>query len=199
MAGKVLAVILRPLGFYEVNEDYMKAVNEKLEEIEADLSSVATVSNSSSQVIDALKSGETTKAVEVGLEFCKIDDEVKELKEIKRKLEAEEGTIATAVAAANGPALIEEIVESTKKEFTGHCDKVTDLLIDIAALVKEVGAKLTNLPSASKTWSWAERLGTPKELRNTGKKVEEVQASAEKAKKDLDALTKSINQLGATP
>ncbi len=86
-----------------------------------------------------------------------------------------------------------------KKEITGHYDRVLDLLIDIAALVREVGAKLTNLPSASKTWSWAERLGTPKELRNTGKKVEEVQASAEKAKKDLDALTKSINQLGATP
>ena len=197
MAGNLVAMILKPLGLYKVNGEYLKSVNEKLGDIEADLGSVAAVSNSSSQVINALAWDDATKAVEVGLEFCKIDDEVKELKEIERRIETEKQTVDAAVAAANVPTLIKEIVESTKKEITEHCDKVTDLLIDIVALVREVGERLTNLPSASKTWSWAERLGTPKELRNTGKKVEEVQASAEKAKKDLDALRQSINQLGA--
>ena len=121
-----IAEILERIGIRTSNEKYLKPINENLEKIEEDFYAVARVSDFSSQVIDALNSGEKTRAVNVALEFCEIDDETKELKEIQKKIE-EGKTIDAAVTAANGPVLIKEIVESTMKEVTDHYKKVTEL------------------------------------------------------------------------
>lgn len=183
--------ILERIGIRTINEKYLKPINENLEKIEEDFYAVARVSDYSSQVIDALNSGEKTRAVNVALEFCKIDDETKELKEIQKKIE-EGKTIDAAVTAANGPVLIKEIVESTMKEVTDHYNKVTELLPNIVALGTEIIEKVRNIRSAAANWSWAEKLGTPGALRNMGKRVKQVQNSAEEAKNKLEALKKSI-------
>ena len=67
-----IAKILKLVGLYKVNEGFTKPVDGKLEEAEANLDAVANVSDHSSQVIDALKAGDTARAVTVVLEFCKI-------------------------------------------------------------------------------------------------------------------------------
>ena len=88
--------------------------------------------------------------------------------------------------------LIKEIVESTMKEVTDHYNKVTELLPNIVALGAEIIEKVRNIRSATANWSWAEKLGTPRALRNMGKRVKQVQNSAEEAKNKLEALKKSI-------
>jgi hypothetical protein len=186
--------ILKLVGLYKVNEEYLKPVNDKLEGIETDFNAVAKVSDYSSQVIDALNSGDKTKAVNVALEFCKVDDEVKELKEIQRKIEEEE-TIDAAVAAANGPELIKEIAASTMKEVTDHYKKVTELLPNIVALSEEISERLKNVKSAADNWSLAEKLGTPEAMRNTAEKVKKIQNSAKEAKTKMEVLKKSIEEI----
>lgn len=189
-----IAKILKLVGLYKVNDEYMKSVDEKLEAIEEDLGAVANVSDSGSQIADALNAGDKPKAVEVALEFCKIDDDVKELQEIKTKVDGGE-TIETAVAAANGPALTRELVESTIREIKDHYEKLKELLPNIAAVGKEAADKVANLPSAAASWSLAEKIGTPEAVRNTGEKAKAVKESAEEATAKLDALRKSLEQI----
>jgi uncharacterized protein YhaN len=191
----IIKSILKIFRIYEVNEEYTKPIDDRLIEIDGAFSSVAQALDSGSQMIDALNSNDLTGAVNVALEFCKIDDEVKELNEIKRKIKEEGITVETAVAAADSPVLIKEIVESTMKETTDHYKKVAELLPNIVALGKEIGEKLKNLKSEAANWSLAEKLGTPAALRNTAKKAKQVKDSAEEVKAKLEALIQSIEQL----
>ena len=186
--------ILKLVGLYKVNDEYMKPVDDKLEAIGEDLDAIANVSDSGSQVVDALNAGDKAKAVEVALEFCKIDDDVKELKEIQTKVKGGE-SMATAVAAANGPALTKELVESTMREVADHYDKITQLIPNIVEVGKEAAQKAADLPSAAASWSMAQKIGTPEAVRNTGKKATEVKDSAEEAKTKLEALKESIGKI----
>jgi hypothetical protein len=189
-----VAKILKLFGLYKVNDAYLKSVNEKLEAIEGDLGGIAEVADSGSQIIDALNAGDKAKAVEVTMEFCKIDDEVKELQEIQKKVKAGE-KVAVAVAAADGPALTKEIVESVMREVADHYEKVKGLIPNIAAAGEEVARKASDLPSAAASWSLAEKIGTPEAVRNTGKKARKVKDGAADAKTKLEALKKSIEGL----
>ena len=191
-----IAKILKLVGLYKVNDEYMKPVDEKLEAIQEDLDAVANVADSGFQIVDALNAGDQAKAVEVALEFCKIDDETTELKEIQAKVKGGEG-IEAAVAAANGPALTKELVASTIREITDHYEKLKELLPNIAEVGKEAAEKATNLPSAAASWSLSEKIGTPEAVRNTGAKAKAVKDSAEEAKTKLEALKKSLEQLKA--
>lgn len=191
-----IAKILKLVGLYKVNDEYLKPVNDKLEGIEEGLDAVANVSDSASQIVDALNSGDKAKAIKVALEFCKIDDEVKELKEIQKKVEGGE-TIDAAIAVADGPALTKEIVESTMREVADHYNKIAELLPNIVAVGKETAEKVANLPSAAANWSLAEKIGTPEAVRNTGKKANQVKDSAEEAKEKLEALKESIGKTKA--
>jgi hypothetical protein len=186
--------ILKLVGLYKVNDEYMKPVDEKLEAIQGDLDAVANVAGSGSQIVDALDAGDKAKAVEVAMEFCKIDDEVKELNEIQGKVKDGE-TIEAAVAAADGPALTKELVASTIREITDHYEKLKELLPNIEAVGKEAVEKVKNLPSASASWSFAERIGTPEAAHNTGEKAKAVKDSAEEAKTKLEALKTSIEKI----
>jgi ubiquinone/menaquinone biosynthesis C-methylase UbiE len=189
--------IVRVLGFvglYQVDNEYLKPVNRKLEEIEEDFHVVARVSNYSSQVVDALNSDDKSPAVNVALEFCTIDDGAKELKEIQRRIKEEE-TIDAAVTAANSPVLVKEIVEATMKEVTNHYHKVTELIPNIGALIREIGKKIEMLKEAATDWSLAKRIGTADALRSTGKRVKQVKNSAEEAQMKLQALKKSLEQI----
>ncbi|MHC4200043.1 MAG: hypothetical protein ACYSU0_08640 [Planctomycetota bacterium] len=186
--------ILKLVGLYKVNEEYMKPVDEKLEAIQGGLGSVANVADSGSQIVDALKAGDQAKAVEVALEFCKIDDEVKELKEIQAKVKGGE-SIEKAVAAADGPALTKELVESTIREIKDHCEKLKELIPSIAEVGKEAVDKATNLPTAAASWPLAEKIGTPEAVSNTGKKATAIKEGADEAQTKLEALMKSLEQL----
>ena len=186
--------ILKLVGLYKVNDEYMKPVDEKLEAIQGDLDAVANVADSGSQIVDALKAGDQAKAAEVALEFCKIDEETKELKEIQAKVKGGEGMEA-AVAAADGPALTKELAESTIREIKDHCEKLKKLIPNIVEVGKEAVDKATNLPSAAASWSLSEKIGTPEAVRNTGKKAKAVKDSADEAQTKLEALMKSLDQL----
>lgn len=186
--------ILKLVGLYKVNEEYMKSVDEKLEAVEGDLTAIAEVADSGSQLIDALSAGDKAKAVEVALEFCKIDDEVKELKEIQAKVKAGQ-TIKAAVAGADGPALTKELVESVMREVAAHYEKVTELLSNLAAVGEEIAEKLKNFTSAAAGWSLAEKIGTPEAVRNTGAKAKKALSSANEAKTKLEALKESIGKI----
>ena len=188
------AKLLKLFGLYKVNTAYMKSVDEKLEAVEEDLNATAEVADSSSQILDALNAGDRPKAVEVALEFCKIDDEVKELKAIQAKVKG--GTsIDDAVAAADAPALTKELVESTMREISEHYEKLNELIPNIAAAGEEAAAKLADFPSASAGWSTAEKIGTPEAVRNTGKKAKSVADSAQEAKAKLEALKESAAKI----
>ncbi len=186
--------ILKLVGLYKVNKEYMKSVDEKLETAEGDITAIAEVVDSGSQLIDALSAGDNAKAVEVALEFCKIDDEVKELKEIQGKVKAGE-SIQAAVAAADGPALTKELVESTLREVADHFEKITGLLSNLAAVGEEIAEKLKNFASAAASWSLAEKIGTPEAVRNTGAKAKKVLGAANEAKAKLAGLKDSIAKL----
>lgn len=179
-----IATILKSVGLYKVNDEYLKSVNDKLEAIEADLDAAANVSDTGSQIVDALNAGDNAKAVEVALEFCKIDDEMKELNQIQSKVKGGE-SLEAAVAVADAPVITKEIVESTMREVTDHYNKVTELFPNIVAVGQEAAEKVTNMPSAAANWSLAEKIGTPEAVRNTGDKAKQAEDSAEEAKAKL--------------
>ncbi len=189
-----VAKILKLVGLYKVNEEYMKSVDEKLEAVEGDLTAIAEVADSGSQLVDALSAGDKAKAVEVALEFCKIDDEVKELKEIQDKVKAGQ-TIEAAVGAADAAALTKELVKSVMREVADHYEKITGLLSNLAAVGKEIADKLTNFASAAASWSLAEKIGTPEAVRNTGAKAKKILGAANEAKTKLGALKDSIAKI----
>lgn len=186
--------ILKLVGLYKVNDAYLASVNEKLDAIEGDLGGIAEIADSGSQIVDALNAGDKPKAVEAAMEFCKIDDEVKELKDIQAKVKAGE-TMEAAVAAADGPALTKELVSSVLREVADHYEKVTGLIPNIVAAGEEVAKKVSELPSAAASWSLAEKMGTPEAARNTGKKAKKVKDGAADAKTKLEALKKSLEGL----
>ncbi len=188
--------ILKLVGLYKVNEEYMKSVDEKLEGLEESLTAVTEVADSSSQIVEAVNAGNMAKAVEVALEFCKIDDELKELKGIQDKVKGGE-TMAAAVAAADTPALTKELVTSVMKEVSEHAEKIVELVPTIAAAGKEAGEKLANFASAAASWSLAEKIGTPEAVGNTGKKAKQIKDGAEEAKTKLEALKESIGKIKA--
>ncbi len=189
-----VAKILKLFGLYKVNEAYLKSVNEKLDAIEGDLGGIAEIADSGSEIVDALGAGDKPKAVEAAMEFCKIDDEVKELKEIQTKVKAGE-TMKAAVAAADGPALTKELVSSVMREVADHYEKVKGLVPNIAAAGEEVAKKLSELPSAAASWSMAEKIGTPEAARNTGKKAKAVKDGVTDLKTKLEGLKKSLEGL----
>jgi hypothetical protein len=189
-----VAKILKLFGLYKVNDAYLASVNEKLEVIEGDLGGIGEIADSGSQIIDALNAGDKPTAVKVAMEFCKIDDEVKELQEIQKKVKAGEAMEA-AIAAADGPALTKEIVESVMREVADHYEKVTGLIPNIAAAGEEVAKKVSELPSAAASWSLAEKIGTPEAAHNTAKKAKAVKDGAADVKTKLEALKKSLEGL----
>ena len=189
-----LGGILKLFGLCKVNNAYLKPVNDKLEGIEDGLGSIAGVADSGSQVVDAMKAGNTAKAVEVVLEFCEIDDELKELKTIKDKIDGGE-KLTAAVAAANGPLLTQEILASVTKQVTKSLKNIGDLIPSIVDAVKEIADKLSNLKTAAASWSLAEKVGTPGAVAKTAKRAKKVKESAEEAKPKLEALGKSLAKL----
>ena len=191
-----IAKILKLFGLYKVNEEYLKAVDEKLEALEEQLGVIANAADSGSRIVDALNAGDTPKAVEVALEFCQIDNEVKELKTIQEKVKKGE-SIESAVAAAAGPALATELVESTIREVADNCEKIKELGPNIASAGEEVAKKAADLPSALANWSLAEKIGTPEAVNNTVGKAKAVKDGAGEAKTKLEALQKSLKEIKA--
>lgn len=174
----------------------MASVDEKLEALEGDLGAIKDAAGAASTIIDALKAGDNAKAVEAALEFFKSDDELKELKGIKEKVDGGE-TIQSAIKAANGPALAKELVESTVREIKGSIEKVKELVPNIAAAGKAAAEKAKNMTSEAGSWSFAEKMGTPEAVRNTGDNAKKVADGAEEAKTKLEALTESIKEVGS--
>jgi hypothetical protein len=192
-----IAGVLKLVGLCKVNNDYLKDVDDKLEEMEGDLDALAEVTDSSSQIVDALKAGDKPRAVRVALEFCTIGDETKELKEIRRRVQEEGKSVDAAVATADGSALVKELVGATRKEITGHYDKVKELVPAAVSLGKKIAEKLSELPAAAASWSFAEKVGTPGAVRKTGKRTKKVQGGAEEAKTKLEQLKDSLEKIEA--
>lgn len=180
---------------YKVNEAYVKPLNDKFTELDEDFGSVAQASDSSSQIIDALNKNDLPRAVNVAMEFCKIDDEVEQLKEVKRKIEEDKVMIDTAIAAAESPILIKEIATSTEKEIKEHCNKIAELLPNIESLHELTIEKLKNIKSESANFTFAERLGTPEAVRDTSNKANQMRNSATEAKNKLEILSESIEKV----
>ena len=169
-------------------------MNTKLGKIEDAFESIAKVSNSTSQIIEALKSNNIAKAVEVVLEFCEIDDEIALLKDIKTKTEGGE-TIEAIIGTIEAPALMNELVRSTKREIIGNFDNIKELMPSIAELMGEITKKIANIQSAAASWSFAEKMGTPTAAQNTLKKAKALKGNVEEAKTNIEKLLDSIDEM----
>jgi hypothetical protein len=185
-----IASILEIFGF-KPKAEYIQPVNDKLDKIKEDLYTVEVVADYCSNVIDALNNDDKSRAVNATFEFCKIDDEVKLLQEIQKKVRAGENLDA-AVSAANSPVVIEEIVASTRKEISDHYNKIAQLVPDIRDFIKEVSDKISNIKNEAAGWSWIEKILTADALRNTLIQINQVQKSAGDALKKLETLPKSL-------
>jgi prophage DNA circulation protein len=190
-----IASILEIFGF-KPKVEYIQPVNDKLDKIKEDLYAVDVVADYCSNVIDALNNDDKSGAVNATFEFCKIDDDVKVLQEIQEKVRAGENLDA-AVSAANSPAVIEEIVASTRKEISDHYNKIAQLVPDIRDFIKEVSDKISNIKNEAAGWSWIEKILTADALRNTLMQINQVQKSAGDALKKMETLPKSLEGIQA--
>ena len=155
----VMKSILELFGMYSVDEDYTRSIDEKLKKIEEDFNTVNQVSDTCDQIVNALIFNDRTKAVNVALNFCKIDDEVKELQRIRREITENGSTVENALSSAKAKDIVKEIVTSTRKEIKDNSDKITELIPNIASAGNEMNEKFKNLKTATTAWSLKEKLG----------------------------------------
>ena len=188
--------ILKPLGLYKVNDAYLAPVNDKLSAAAQEADAVEQDAHACGEILDAINADDIEKAVGLALEFFEIDDEVAELNDIRSKVKAGE-ILPAAVAAKNGPALIQEMVRSIGshlEEAYGRTERLLQTLVETADLAT---SKVKELPDAIGGWSLAERLGTPEAVQNTAQKVREAEEQVRELKGELESLVKRVGEIRA--
>lgn len=191
MTYNLIESLFKPLGLYKPKNDYLESLDEKIEKISADFDSLSDLGGLCSNVIEELNKGNIDKATEEVLKFCKINDEVQQLREIKENVKKDR-LIAAAISVVDAAALIDEIIESTSKEITACAENVQALFPDIELASSETAKKLTYLKSVSADWTIAEKLGTPAALRMTADKLIELKNSITSLKTEMNTLAEKI-------
>ena len=153
--------ILKPLGLYKVNDVYLAPVNEKLSASAEEADAVKQDVHECGKIVEAINAGDNDEAVGLVLEYFEIDDEVAEHNDIRSSVESGE-VLSAAVSAKDSPALIGEMVRSTRsclEEAITMTDQLLQTLVETSELAM---SKVKELPAVgSGGWSLAERLGTP--------------------------------------
>ena len=169
--------ILKPLGLYKVNDVYLAPVNEKLSASAEEADAVKQDVHECGKIVEAINAGDNDEAVGLVLEYFEIDDEVAEHNDICSRVESGE-VLSAAVSAKDSPALIEEMVRSTRsclEEAITMTDQLLQTLVETSDLamrkVKELPAvALGDGPSPS-GWErrkpYRTRRKRPKRPRNT--------------------------------
>ena len=169
--------ILKPLGRYKVNDGYLAPVNEKLSASAEEADAVKQDVHECGKIVEAINAGDNDEAVGLVLEYFEIDDEVAEHNDIRSRVEWGE-VFSAAVSAKDSPALIEEMVRSTRsclEEAITMTDQLLQTLVETSDLamrkVKELPAvALGDGPSPS-GWErrkpYRTRRKRPKRPRNT--------------------------------
>lgn len=192
--ARILTKTLEGLNLYKVNKEYMKPIDDKLSSIESGLREVGDVAGCGHQILLASKTGDTALAIDAALRYFEIDDEVKELQDIKKKIEKGQ-TLETAIAAAPVQALYGEIVKTTTDELTASYNDVTGLLEDITSLSKEIAEKLTKFRFEAASWPIPVKLGTAAALRETFQETKKVNSAASNTRKKIEELKQSILEI----
>ena len=161
--------ILKPLGLYKVNDVYLAPVNEKLSASAEEADAVKQDVHECGKIVEAINAGDN--------EYFEIDDEVAKHNDIRSSVESGE-VLSAAVSAKDSPALIEEMVRSTRsclEEAITMTDQLLQTLVETSDLamrkVKELPAvALGDGPSPS-GWErrkpYRTRRKRPKRPRNT--------------------------------
>ena len=168
--------ILKPLGLYKVNDVYLAPVNEKLSASAEEADAVKQDVHECGKIVEAINAGDNDEAVGLVLEYFEIDDEVAEHNDIRSSVESGE-VLSAAVSAKDSPALIEEMVRSTRsclEEAITMTDQLLQTLVETSDLamrkVKELPAVAGDGPSPS-GWErrkpYRTRRKRPKRPRNT--------------------------------
>ena len=169
--------ILKPLGLYKVNDVYLAPVNEKLSASAEEADAVKQDVHECGKIVEAINAGDNDKAVGLVLEYFEIDDEVAEHNDIRSSVESGE-VLSAAVSAKDSPALIEEMVRSTRsclEEAITMTDQLLQTLVETSELamskVKELPAVALGGGPSPSGWErrkpYRTRRKRPKRPRNT--------------------------------
>lgn len=191
MPGILIGKVLEPLGLYKVNDDYLKSVNEKLKKVEGDLGAISDFCSTVNGLLESVKSKKLEPAVKSVLKFCKIDDDVAELKKIKARVDGGD-TLAAVLAGRQAAPILIEIAQSVKKEITTKHEGVIGIAKDVAQVVEEATQKLADIRDAAGDWTFAEKMGTPGAVKNTMAKANKVKDKAREAKTSLETMLETV-------
>ena len=126
--------ILKPLGLYKVNDVYLAPVNEKLSASAEEADAVKQDVHECGKIVEAINAGD--------------NDEAAEHNDIRSSVESGE-VLSAAVSAKDSPALIEEMVRSTRsclEEAITMTDQLLQTLVETSDLAMR---KVKELPTVA--------------------------------------------------
>ncbi len=194
MPHTIIGKILEPLGLYQVNDAYMQALNESLDDLDDDLSIVENNFESAHQIIYALKENDNRQALKAVADYLNIEENMDVVAQAKLQI-LNGATFDEVLVRADVPVLILQIMQGVKRQLTYSYGNIMALMADSLSLQERISERNMQLPIIAECWSWPERLGTQEALEESAEKVQQVRERAELAQERVDCLRDTLERL----
>ena len=186
--------VLKPLGLYRVNSDYIKVEKKQLSEIATSLAAVSRRVDSAAQVIAAIQSDNHEKAVPILLKIAAPDEHSVRLKEAQVRLKSGE-KLKAVIGAVRSPELGQEIASSLRQVMAEARAEVDRGRFDLDVVGENLNRKVQELEGAAENWSMGEKLATPDAVRAILKKATDARARANRIEEKVATMEQGLDGL----